>query len=325
MQVKQPTFFDIYKENKATDLQELMTGLLSPQANLSPKYFYDEMGSVLFDAITLLPEYYPTRTELEIFTQQAADIHAQLPKQAAWVDLGAGNCQKAVNLFAHTMPASYVAVDISVDYLSSHLKDLQAQFANLDVMGVGMDFSQSLTFPESLQQHLTSKPILALYLGSSLGNFNPTDALQFLQRIASLCKMGQAGSGLLIGIDLVKAAKTIELAYADDLGVTAAFNLNVLRRINHLLGSDFDVRDWQHMACFNAQESRVEMHLQAKKNLMVSWPGQQRQFKQDETIHTENSYKWTVEKFTQLLHQSGFSNAKHWIDPQSNFAVFWAS
>ncbi len=325
MQVKQPEFFDIYKENKATDLQELVEGLMSPQANLSPKYFYDELGSVLFDAITLLPEYYPTRTELEILTQQAAQIHAHFPQQAAWVDLGAGNCQKAIHLFAHTLPASYVAVDISVDYLSSHLQDLQAQYPNLDVMGVGMDFSKSLTFPEKLQHHLASKPILALYMGSSLGNFNPVEALKFLKRIANLCKMGQAGSGLLIGIDLIKAAKTIELAYADDLGVTAAFNLNVLRRINHLLNSDFDVRDWQHMACFNAQESRVEMHLQAKKNLTVSWPGHQRIFKQGESIHTENSYKWTVDQFTELLRHSGFANSSYWTDSKSNFALFWAT
>jgi dimethylhistidine N-methyltransferase len=325
MQVKQSIFFDIYKDNKATDLNELVQGLMSPQASLSPKYFYDEMGSVLFDAITLLPEYYPTRTEFEILTQQATQIHAHFPQQATWVDLGAGNCQKAINLFAHTMPASYVAVDISVDYLSRHLKDLQAQYASLNVMGVGMDFSKSLAFPAELQDHLASKPILALYMGSSLGNFNPLEALKFLQRIAELCKTGQTGSGLLIGIDLVKAAKTIELAYADDLGVTAAFNLNVLRRINHVLGADFDVRDWQHMARFNEQDSRVEMHLQAKKNLTVSWPGQQRQFKQGETIHTENSYKWTVEKFTDLLKQSGFSDSKHWTDQKSNFALFWAT
>jgi dimethylhistidine N-methyltransferase len=325
MQVKQPTFFDIYKENKTTDLQELKMGLLSPQASLSPKYFYDELGSVLFDAITLLPEYYPTRTELEIFTQQAAEIHAQFPQQAAWVDLGAGNCQKAVNLFAHTMPACYVAVDISVDYLSSHLKDLQAQYTDLEVMGVGMDFSRSLTFPEKLQNDLASKPILALYLGSSLGNFNPLEALQFLQRVAKLCKMGQPGSGLIIGIDLVKDANTIERAYADDLGVTAAFNLNVLRRVNYLLGSNFDVREWQHLARFNELESRVEMHLQAKQYLAVNWPGQQRVFQKGETIHTENSYKWTVDKFTDQLGKSGFSNIHHWTDPKSQFALFWAS
>ena len=325
MQVKQPRFFEIDKENKDANLQELSHGLFSPQATLSPKYFYDEMGSVLFDAITLLPEYYPTRTELEIFVEQASEIHARFPKQATWVDLGAGNCQKAVQLFTHTMPATYVAVDISVDYLSHNLKDLQAKFAGINVVGVAMDFSNSLTFPEELQKQLTAEPLLALYLGSSLGNFNPTEALHFLQRVASLCKMGQPGSGLIIGIDLVKDPSTLERAYADDLGVTAAFNLNVLRRVNSLLGSDFDVRDWQHSARFNVPESRVEMHLQAKRKLAVNWHGQQRLFKQDETIHTENSYKWTIEKFTTQLHTSGFSNIRHWTDEKSHYALFWAS
>ena len=325
MQIKQPFFFDTYKENKDADIQALSQGLLCPQASLSPKYFYDEMGSVLFDAITLLPEYYPTRTELEIFTLQANEIHAHFPKQATWVELGAGSCQKAAQLFTHSKPSSYVAVDISVDYLSAHLKDLQAKHADVNVVGVGMDFSSSLTFPEKLQQQLMADPLLALYLGSSLGNFNPLEALHFLHRVSNLCKMGQSGSGLIIGIDLVKDSSTLERAYADDLGVTAAFNLNVLRRVNSLLGSDFDVRDWQHSARFNVQESRVEMHLQAKKNLTVQWQGQQRLFKQDETIHTENSYKWSIEKFTTLLLEAGFSNTRHWVDQKSHYALFWAS
>jgi dimethylhistidine N-methyltransferase len=325
MPFKQPLFFDTYQENKNADIQALSQGLLCPQAMLSPKYFYDEMGSVLFDAITLLPEYYPTRTELEIFTHQASEIHAHFPKQATWVELGAGSCQKAAQLFTHSKPVTYVAVDISVDYLTQHLKDLQAKYPDVNVVGVGMDFSSSLAFPQKLQQQLTAEPLLALYLGSSLGNFNPTEALYFLERVATLCKKGQPGSGLIIGIDLVKDSSTLERAYADDLGVTAAFNLNVLRRVNGLLGSDFDVRNWQHMARFNVQESRVEMHLQAKKNLTVQWQGQQRHFKQDETIHTENSYKWSIEKFTTLLLESGFSNTGYWTDQKSHYALFWAS
>ncbi|WP_353138507.1 L-histidine N(alpha)-methyltransferase [Limnohabitans sp.] len=325
MQDKQPLLFDIHQENKDANVQELIQGLLCTQAILSPKYFYDELGSVLFDAITLLPEYYPTRTELQIFTHQASEIHAHFPKHATWIDLGAGSCQKAVSLFSSTMPATYVAVDISVEYLTNNLRDLQAKYAAVSVVGIGMDFSNSLTFPAALQEQLTANPILALYLGSSLGNFNPTEAFYFLQRIADLCKTGQPGSGLIIGIDLVKDVDTLERAYADDLGVTAAFNLNVLRRVNSLLGSDFDLLDWQHIARFNVQESRVEMHLQAKRNLVVNWQGHQRHFKKDETIHTENSYKWTVENFSSQLIKSGFSNIRHWTDTKSHYALFWAS
>ena len=325
MSTKEPVFYDVYQESKDTDIEELSQGLLAHQANLSPKYFYDAMGSVLFDAITLLPEYYPTRTEFEIFESQAKDIHAQLPQQATWLDLGAGSCQKAANLFAHTMPATYVAVDISSAYLANHLKDLQAKHAQVNMVGVGTDFSKSLTFPPQLQQQLTDQPLLVLYLGSSLGNFNPSEALSFLQRIAALCKQGQPGSGLLIGIDLVKETSTLERAYADDLGVTAAFNLNVLRRVNHLLGSDFDVQDWQHSARFNSQASLIEMHLQAKHDLVVQWHGQQRHFKKDETIHTENSYKWSIDQFKQLLLEAGFSNIQQWTDPKVHFALFWAN
>jgi dimethylhistidine N-methyltransferase len=325
MQDKQPLLFDIHQENKDANVQELIQGLLCTQATLSPKYFYDELGSVLFDAITLLPEYYPTRTELQIFTHQASEIHAHFPKHATWIDLGAGSCQKAVSLFSSTMPATYVAVDISVEYLTNNLRDLQAKYAAVNVVGIGMDFSNSLTFPAALQEQLTANPILALYLGSSLGNFNPTEAFYFLQRIADLCKTGQPGSGLIIGIDLVKDVDTLERAYADDLGVTAAFNLNVLRRVNSLLVSDFDLLDWQHIARFNVQESRVEMHLQAKRNLVVNWQGHQRHFKKDETIHTENSYKWTIENFSSQLIKSGFSNIRHWTDTKSHYALFWAS
>ena len=324
MPPQEPVFFDVSQENKDTDNEALSQGLLAHPATLSPKYFYDAMGSVLFDAITLLPEYYPTRTEHHILVAHAHAIHAQLPKQATWVDLGAGSCQKAAHLFSRTLPATYVAVDISSAYLANQLKDLQAQHPQVNMVGVGMDFSQFLTFPAALQQQLSAHPVLTLYLGSSLGNFTPNEALSFLQRIAALCQQGQPGSGLLIGIDLVKETHTLERAYADDLGVTAAFNLNVLRRVNHLLGSDFDVRDWQHCARFNTQASRIEMHLQAKHDLLVQWNGHQRHFNQGETIHTENSYKWSIDQFTDQLRAAGFSSIQHWTDPLVHFAVFWA-
>jgi uncharacterized SAM-dependent methyltransferase len=172
---------------------------------------------------------------------------------------------------------------------------------------------------------MATQPLLALYLGSSLGNFNPTVAFYFLQRLANLCKKGKSGSGLIIGIDLVKDSNILERAYADELGVTAAFNLNVLRRVNSLISSDFDLRDWQHSARFNAQESRVEMHLSAKRNLAVNFHGHQRLFKKDESIHTENSYKWSVKNFSDQLFKSGFTNIQHWTDSKSHYALFWAS
>jgi uncharacterized SAM-dependent methyltransferase len=176
-----------------------------------------------------------------------------------------------------------------------------------------------------LHAQLVARPVFAFYPGSSLGNFDPVQALGFLQRVATVCNAAKPGSGLLIGIDLVKDTAVLERAYADDLGVTAAFNLNVLRHMNTLLGADFDVRDWQHLARFNVKESRIEMHLQARREVTVSWSGHQRVFQKNETIHTENSYKWTVEKFSKLLRSAGFAQTQHWTDQQQQYAVFWAS
>ncbi len=320
-----PSFFNALSPPSDSSLQDLSQGLLAPGAHCSPKYFYNALGSTLFDAITHLPEYYLTRTEAAIFGDHAEAIHGQISAQATWLDLGAGSCEKAARLFERTPPGLYVAVDISLTYLTDTLERLQREYPQVPMIGVGMDFSSALTFPPSLQAQLLARPVFAFYPGSSLGNFDPVQALGFLQRVAAVCNAAKPGSGLLIGIDLVKDTAVLERAYADDLGVTAAFNLNVLRHMNTLLGADFDVRDWQHLARFNAKESRIEMHLQARREVTVSWPSHQRVFQKNETIHTENSYKWTVEKFSKLLLSAGFTQTQHWTDQQEQFAVFWAS
>jgi dimethylhistidine N-methyltransferase len=320
-----PSFFNALSPTSDSTLQDLSLGLLTPAAHCSPKYFYTRLGSTLFDAITHLPEYYLTRTEATIFSDHAEAIHGQIPAQAAWLDLGAGSCEKAARLFERTPPGLYVAVDISLTYLTDTLERLQREHPQVPMMGVGMDFSSALTFPPSLHAQLVARPVFAFYPGSSLGNFDPVQALGFLQRVAAVCNAAKSGSGLLIGIDLVKDTAVLEHAYADDLGVTAAFNLNVLRHMNTLIDANFDVRDWQHLARFNEKESRIEMHLQARRAVTVSWPGQQRVFQQGETIHTENSYKWTVEKFSKLLRSAGFTQTQHWTDQQQQYAVFWAS
>ena len=320
-----PSFFNALSPPSDSSLQDLSQGLLAPGAHCSPKYFYNALGSTLFDAITHLPEYYLTRTEAAIFGDHAEAIHGQISAQATWLDLGAGSCEKAARLFERTPPGLYVAVDISLTYLTDTLERLQREHPQVPMVGVGMDFSSALTFPPSLHAQLLARPVFAFYPGSSLGNFDPVQALGFLQRVATVCNAAKPGSGLLIGIDLVKDTAVLERAYADDLGVTAAFNLNVLRHMNTLLGADFDVRDWQHLARFNVKESRIEMHLQARREVTVSWSGHQRVFQKNETIHTENSYKWTVEKFSKLLRSAGFTHTQHWTDQQEQYAVFWAS
>ena len=325
MSSNKPSFFNALHSDPDSSLHDLSQGLLAQAAHCSPKYFYNALGSTLFDAITHLPEYYLTRTETAIFSVHAQAIHAQIPEQAAWLDLGAGSCEKAARLFERTPPGLYVAVDISLTYLTETLERLQREHPQVPMVGVGMDFSSALTFAPALQAQVLARPVFAFYPGSSLGNFDPVQALGFLQRIVGVCNAAKSGSGLLIGIDLVKDSAVLERAYADDLGVTAAFNLNVLRHMNTLIGTDFDVRDWQHLAHFNVNESRIEMHLRARHAVTVSWSGQQRVFQKNETIHTENSYKWTVEKFSKLLRSAGFTQTQHWTDQQEQYAVFWAS
>ena len=294
-----------------------------PAACIAPKYFYNQLGSKLFEAITLLDEYYPTRVEAAIFqahnTRIAQAVADSGVNQACLIDLGAGNCAKAAAFIPYLKPSQYVPVDISVDFMKDAATQVQASFPELNTVGVGMDFSSTLALPAAVQ--INNR--VFFYPGSSLGNFSPPDALRFLQQIASPTN-GNA-RGLLLGIDLVKDTSVLEAAYDDAVGVTAAFNKNVLLNINDLLGADFDLRQWRHVGLFNTQESRIEMHLEATAPCTVRWPGCERSFAVGERIHTENSYKYTVESMTTLLKQAGFSQVQHWTDAQNWFGVFWAS
>lgn len=322
-----PQFINLYNEapsGQAPSAQQQLTqGLLAASAHVSPKFFYNALGSKLFEAITGLDEYYPTRTEAAIFDACYPQISATLLdagiRNPCLIDLGAGNCVKAMALIPHLLPRQYVPVDISVDFLKDAAAQVQNSFPALDIVGLGMDFSSGLALPAEVQ----SKERVFFYPGSSLGNFHPDQALQFLQHMADPAQ-GKA-RGLLLGIDLVKQTTLLEDAYDDALGVTAAFNKNLLLNVNDVLQSDFQVRQWRHVALFNEAESRVEMHLQALTDLTVNWPGHERQFKAGERIHTECSYKYTLESMTALLRQAGFRHVAHWTDPKQWFAVFWAA
>ena len=321
-----PQFIDLSSTSLAVQAisakQELGDGLLAASASVAPKFFYDALGSRLFDAITALDEYYPTRTEAGIFAACHARIASAMRdagiQEPCLIDLGAGNCAKAMTLIPHLEPRQYVPVDISVDFLRDAARQVQLRFPALDIVGLGMDFSHGLTLPDPVQAH----DRVFFYPGSSLGNFTPEQALQFLQHIADPAH-GRA-RGLLLGIDLVKDSATLEAAYDDALGVTAAFNKNLLLNVNAQLGADFDVRQWRHVALFNAGQSRIEMHLEATCDLTVRWPDHERRFAAGERIHTENSCKYSVEAMTELLHQAGFSQVQHWSDAKAWFGVFWA-
>ena len=306
---------------QASAADELQRGLLADPAQVSPKFLYDKLGSRLFTAITELPEYYPTRTEASIFDARGGEIAGALrrllPPGFAMVDLGAGDGAKAASLFPALQPGRYVAVDISQEFLRQSLAALQDRFPAIRMVGVGLDFSRQLALPAGL----LDGPSLVFYPGSSIGNFGPVDALRLLKQAHALSQ----GGALLIGADLIKPAGVLEAAYDDALGVTAAFNLNLLRHVNTLLGSDFGVGDWQHIALFNAEASRIEMHLQARRETLVKWPTGQRRFAVGERIHTENSAKWTAGSFESLLRDAGWRNVQHWSDPQDWFGVFLAS
>jgi len=299
----------------APSRQELSTGLLRPQAEISPKYFYNLLGSKLFEAICQLDEYYLTRSEAAIFAMYQPEIAASAGAGVTLIDLGAGNCEKAARLFDVLRPGQYVPVDISADFLNVATAALRRKYPDLAILPLGLDFSEGLALPPQVRQERR----LFFYPGSSLGNFTQLQALQFLKRMRQAC-IGQDG-GVLIGIDLVKDSAQLEAAYDDALGVTAAFNRNILLHVNGILGSDFNLRDWRHQAVFNAAQSRIEMHLQAEKEVAVTWPGGTRRFAAGETIHTENSYKYTKPRFLELLGQAGFAEAKSWTDRDNSFLV----
>jgi len=316
MNLPSPRLIEIDHQEPAAIREELLNGLRAEAASIAPKHFYDALGSRLFAAITELPEYYPTRTEAAIFARHAAEMAAQLPPGATLVDLGAGNCEKAARLFSAFAVRRYVAVDISADFLRHSLELLQRQHPAIELTGIAMDFSRRLEMPAEVGDG----PHLLFYPGSSIGNFSPAAALEFLRQAHRAC----LGGALLIGVDLLKPESILEPAYDDALGVTAAFNRNLLLHVNRLAGSDFALADWRHVALFNASASRIEMHLEALRDVLVRWPGGERRFAAGERIHTESSYKWRADEFAALLADAGFAGLRRWSDEHGWFAVFSA-
>ena len=325
-----PSFVQLHRPDDDAVRAELAGGLALTPPHIAPKFLYDALGSRLFDAITELAEYYPTRTEAAIFAQHAPDMAQAVPAGAVLIDLGAGSCAKAAGLFPALRPAAYVAVDISVDYLRAALDALQQRHPALPMLGLGMDFSARLALgPQAADWLATSGaarlPRAVFYPGSSIGNFSPTEALALLRQAHAVCAAGGAGGGLLIGVDRVKPRAVLEPAYDDALGVTAAFNRNLLLNVNRLLGADFAPQAWRHVAFFNAEASRIEMHLEPTRAQTVRWPGGERHFAAGERLHTENSYKWEPADFEALLHDAGFGAVRHWSDPHDWFSVFWGA
>lgn len=304
-------------DRATTDRREIIDGLLAAPARIAPKYFYDARGSALFEEITRLPEYYPTRTEAAAMQAHGAEILHKVGAGGTVIEFGAGSCEKARGLCRLLRPDRFVAVDISAEFLHGAVERLRGEFPGLEVQPLVADLSGVIELPVGLPR---AKRLL-FYPGSSIGNFDPPHALDLLARFRGLI---DADGALLIGIDLVKDVAVLEAAYDDAAGVTAAFNRNLLDHVNRLIGSDFKPAGWHHVAFFNAAQSRIEMHLEALADTRVRWPGGERRFGAGERIHTENSYKYALAEFFALLARAGFSRTDAWTDERRWFAVVLA-
>jgi dimethylhistidine N-methyltransferase len=295
-------------------LADVLASLSAPRKWLSPKYFYDRAGSRLFDHITELPEYYPTRTELGIMRRAAGEMAARCGPRCLLAELGAGSLVK-VRLLLDRLdrPAAYVPVDVSGEHLSAAAETLAADYPALDVIPVVADFTRPFVLPD-----VPAARRVAYFPGSTLGNFDPPEADALLRRVA---KLVGPGGGLLLGVDLRKDVGVLEAAYNDAQGVTAAFNLNVLARINRELGADFDLGAFRHRAFYNAGESRIEMHLVSTRAQNMRIAGRAIRFAPGETIHTENSYKYDLAELAQRAANCGLRAVEWWTDERDYFAV----
>jgi dimethylhistidine N-methyltransferase len=300
--------------------RELVAGLLREPASIRPKYFYDELGCALYGAICRLPEYYPTRTEVELFQSRRLEIATIIGTGRQFVDLGAGDCCKAKGWLPFLAPSRYIAVDIALHEIASALDRLAPDFPELEMLGIATDFSSSL----DLDGVLGDSPALFFYPGSSIGNFTPEEATRFLARIRGYCA-ARPGSSLLIGVDGKKAKAILDAAYDDALGVTAAFNRNALRHLNAKFGFDFDVSGFSHIGFYNEAAGRIEMHLESNRAQVVRLDGRERRFRSGERIHTENSYKYHPAEFAAVLANAGFVSVRRWDAEGVEYSVFHAS
>jgi dimethylhistidine N-methyltransferase len=306
--------------DSAAERRALVAGLLETPASIAPKYFYDATGCRLFCKICNLPEYYPTRTEARIFDRWKDEIVAAIGSGKQLVDLGAADCAKGAAWLPWLQPTRYVAVDIADDALEPALSKLALAYPQIDVRGVLTDFTRGL----DLTLDIAEGPTTYFYPGSSIGNFAPAEALQFLQRIRRHCGT-DAESGLLIGVDTKKDPARLQAAYDDAAGVTAAFNRNVLTHVNRVLGTHFRPDGFRHVALYNEAASRIEMHLEAIDAQTVTIDGITRIFRVSERIHTESSYKYAPAEFVAMLQRAGFSSVRVWQDEGGDFAVYHAS
>ncbi len=296
---------------------DLLDALAAPVRSISPKYFYDARGSALFDAICELPEYYPTRTEMGLLALHAGEIAARIGPRAVVVEFGAGSLRKVrLLLDALSQARRFVPIDISGEHLQMAAARLREDYPGLEIQAVEADYTQGLHLPEALDG---DGPRLGFFPGSTIGNFDPEHALAFLRMAARELR----GGALLLGADLVKDPAVLHAAYNDAQGVTAAFNLNLLARANRELGTDFDLDGFAHGAFYNSPHRRIEMHLVSRRRQQVHLGARSFTFELGDTLHTENSWKFTVDGLRALAMQAGFTPGPVWTDPRRLFSLHW--
>lgn len=298
---------------------DVLAGLGQNPKTLPSKYLYDETGSFLFEAICTLEDYYPTLTELSIMDQSVHDMAAALGPRCLLIEYGSGSGMKTeILLSALDRPAGYVPIEISQAHLENSSRRLARHFPTIPILPVCADYTSDYTIPEP---PVTPARRAVFFPGSTIGNFDPPDAEVFLRRVARACG---PGGGLLIGVDLRKAPDVLERAYDDPQGVTAAFNRNLLARLNRELGATFDLDQFQHRAVYNEDAGRIEMHLVSLKRQDVRIGDAVFAFARDETICTEHSNKYTLEGFRGLARAAGFAVEQVWTDPHAWFSVQYA-
>ena len=295
---------------------DVVAGLQDSPKHISPMYFYDALGSRLFDRICELKEYYPTRTELRILEQHGNDIARSIGDDALLVEFGSGSSMKT-RLLLDRLPtlAAYVPVDISRSHLMNAAHSISASYPNLEVMPVCADFTQPFVLPTPRRP---AARIVVFVPGSAIGNFAPPAALDLLRVMR---KVAGSGGGLIVGTDLVKDVNVLIRAYDDSEGVTADFNLNVLRRFNSEMGANFDLEQFEHRAIWNGDASRIEMHLVSRRRQTVALAGESIEFEAGEAIFTEHCHKYTVAGFAARAALAGWQASAHWLDDHGYFSV----
>jgi dimethylhistidine N-methyltransferase len=308
------------KPPAASFLDDVVAGLSAPRKALPPKYFYDARGSELFNAICELPEYYLTRTELAMLEAQLPEIAARVGPHSEIVEYGSGSGRKTALLIEAVQPQAYVAIDISGEQLREAVSALAVRFPQVRMIAVCADYTQPLNLADL--EKVPAERRIIYFPGSTIGNFTTDEALAFLR---NACRVAGTRGAMLVGVDLKKDPALLHAAYNDAQGVTAAFNLNVLHRINCELQGDFDMTAYEHRALYDEQAGRIEMHLVSVREQVVTVGRRRFNFRAGETIHTENSYKYSVEEFQALARRGGFVPEHCWVDPQRLFAIHYLS